>query len=570
MAKSEYDSRFPDVNPSWYKKCTTGNFGSEDFKYCYGKIEWENGAVFEGAICKTKPHGSKIRSNVYAEEGKITWPDGSILKIVAGGCGGNVYEGLYIGGEEIKLMIFDSYRVAKIKPTHTNGKLVELPPPINPNQLILREDGTYREYEPESSPPDQPKMYSGGYWDFTYDGFSSCDEWIDHHECVGTINFSDGSTYNGVLTKIDDKEIGASGQGVITYADGSILKASWQMAVGEWNVNDHTKEIDGEKYSSILLWPAQYSKPEKGRTIKGVVYGHNYKIEHVYVLRGYPPNEPSINGKYEQAQNLPEKVFVGGGYDPKNEKKSNKPDVDERKDPPKTYRAQNDNELLPAASGSGFAISKDGYVLTNNHVINGCQALNIHTNGKLISARLIASDPINDLALIKGSFKPQTVFYINTSTPKLLDDIYVAGYPFGYAISSSIKITKGIVSSLSGIGDNFSQMQIDAAIQPGNSGGPVVDKKGNVVGIVVAKLNMEVVYEDYGVIPENTNFAIKSTTAKSFAESNNIRLISKSSYKNKELGRYISNGTYYLSCMMTMARIKEMKTEKVFFKNIIK
>jgi len=76
------------------------------------------------------------------------------------------------------------------------------------------------------------------------------------------------------------------------------------------------------------------------------------------------------------------------------------------------------------------------------------------------------------------------------------------------------------------------------------------------------------VFEDYGVIPENTNFAIKSSTAKSFAESNNIRLISKSSYKNNGLGEYISNGTYYLSCMMTMAKIKEMQTQKVFFQNI--
>jgi S1-C subfamily serine protease len=278
----------------------------------------------------------------------------------------------------------------------------------------------------------------------------------------------------------------------------------------------------------------------------------------------------------------PEKISVstGGGYVPKNEQESNKPDVDERKDPPKTYKAQeeenpnsaglNNNKLLPAASGSGFAISKDGYVLTNHHVINGCQALNIHTNGKLISARLIASDPINDLALIKGNFKPQTVFYINPSTPKLTDDIYVAGYPFGYAISSEIKITRGAVNSLSGLGNNFSQMQIDAAIQPGNSGGPVLDKKGNVFGIAVAKLNMQAVFEDYGVIPENTNFAIKSTVAKSFAESNNIHLISKSSYKNTDLREYISNGTYYLSCMMTLAKIKEMTTQKVFFKNITK
>jgi len=230
----------------------------------------------------------------------------------------------------------------------------------------------------------------------------------------------------------------------------------------------------------------------------------------------------------------------------------------------------NDNKLLPAASGSGFAISKDGYILTNNHVINGCQALNIHTNGKLVSARLIASDPINDLAIIKGDFKPQTIFYLDPSTPKLLDDIYVAGYPFGYDINNSIKITKGIVSSLSGLGNNFSNMQIDAAIQPGNSGGPVLYKKGKVIGVVVANLYMETVYKDYGVIPENTNFAIKSSVAKNFAESNDIRLIKKNLYRNRSLGKYISNGTYYLSCMMTMTRIKEMQTKKVFFQNITK
>ena len=253
------------------------------------------------------------------------------------------------------------------------------------------------------------------------------------------------------------------------------------------------------------------------------------------------------------------RIFADNQADnePKNEQQSNNTDTDDKK-------------LLPAASGSGFAISKDGYILTNNHVISGCQALNIHTNGKLLPARIIAKDPINDLALIKGNFKPQTVFYINSSSPRLLDDIYVAGYPFGYAVSSSIKMTTGIISSLSGIGNNTANMQIDAAVQPGNSGGPVVDKKGNVVGVAVAKLDVQAVFEDFGVIPENTNFAIKSSTARSFAESNNISLIKKNAYKGSDLGSYIENGTYYLSCMMTMAKIKELGTQKVFFKNIAK
>lgn len=258
----------------------------------------------------------------------------------------------------------------------------------------------------------------------------------------------------------------------------------------------------------------------------------------------------------------------GGGYDPRNEPPRptpSPPKYEVVKEPEKQY---DDKKLLPAASGSGFAISDDGYVITNFHVIEGCQAINIHSRGELVPAKLIATDQVNDLSLIKGNFKPETIFYLNSSAPQLLDDIYVAGYPFGYEVSSSIKITRGIVSSLSGIGNNYSNMQIDAAIQPGNSGGPVLDKKGNVVGIAVAKLDVSKVFESYGVVPENTNFAIKSNVARNFAESNNVKLIQKNTYQSKDLGNYISNGTYYLSCMMTMAKIKSMESEKVFFKNI--
>jgi len=388
---------------------------------------------------------------------------------------------------------------------------------------------------------------------FDFSKLELCENFTQSSECFGRIEFENGAVFEGEMQTGTNYY---ARKGTITWSNGTILKitADWDGFVSKALL------ISGGETTLIDLSSFDYQ-----------VAKVQPSFENGKLVETPPPINPiQLDFKLATGLYLPPDLYTGGGYDPKNEQESNKPDVDERKDPPKTYRAQNDNELLPAASGSGFAISKDGYILTNNHVVNGCQALNIHTNGKLVSARLIASDPINDLALIKGSFKPQTVFYINPSTPKLLDDIYVAGYPFGYAISSSIKITNGIVSSLSGLGDNFSQMQITNAIQPGNSGGPVVDKKGNVVGIAVAKLNMQAVFEDYGVIPENTNFAIKSSTAKSFAESNNIRLISKSPYKNKELGEYISNGTYYLSCMMTMARIKEMKTEKVFFKNIIK
>ena len=72
-----------------------------------------------------------------------------------------------------------------------------------------------------------------------------------------------------------------------------------------------------------------------------------------------------------------------------------------------------------------------------------------------------------------------------------MQEIFVAGYPFGKEISSSVKITKGIISSLTGMGNNFSNIQIDAALQPGKSGDPVFDAKGNVVDVAVTKLDLK-------------------------------------------------------------------------------
>ena len=153
-------------------------------------------------------------------------------------------------------------------------------------------------------------------------------------------------------------------------------------------------------------------------------------------------------------------------------------------------------------------------MITNNHVIEGCQHVKIHHNGKAIPATVVTYDPQNDLALLKGDFRPSTVLPLSNTRPELLQDVYVAGYPFGRKISAAIKVTKGIVSSLTGIGNNFSQIQTDAALQPGNSGGPILDDKGNVIGVAVAKLDIKKILKDFGVIPEDTNFGVKTSVVK--------------------------------------------------------
>jgi hypothetical protein len=226
-----------------------------------------------------------------------------------------------------------------------------------------------------------------------------------------------------------------------------------------------------------------------------------------------------------------------------------------------------DNKVINASSGSGFAVSPDGYVITNNHVIEGCQEVILHTKEKDIKTRIISFDPQNDLALLKGDFQPKTVFALSNNRPELLQDIYVAGYPFGNAISSSIKVTKGIISSLTGIGNNFSNIQIDAALQSGNSGGPIIDDNGNVIAVAVSKLDAKYMLENFGSIPENTNFGIKSSVVKSMLDSNDVVRPdpNQNEIRKTRLGKIISSGTYFISCWMTQAQINLLKSKKVLF-----
>ena len=218
------------------------------------------------------------------------------------------------------------------------------------------------------------------------------------------------------------------------------------------------------------------------------------------------------------------------------------------------------DDLQFAASGSGFAVSRDGHLVTNFHVIEGCEEVILHSEGRQYLLDLITFDPKNDLALLKADFRPAAVFALSNKRPELLQDIYVAGYPFGYEISSSVKVTKGIISSLTGIGNDYSNIQIDAALQSGNSGGPILDDYGNLVGVAVAKLDVEYLMEHFGDIPENTNFGIKANVLAGLLDSNAIPALPANDQQiNKsQLGRNIANGTFYLSCWMTPAQMETM------------
>ena len=237
----------------------------------------------------------------------------------------------------------------------------------------------------------------------------------------------------------------------------------------------------------------------------------------------------------------------------------------EKKEKPKKQTPDpDDNKIVAASSGTGFYVSNSGHIISNNHVVDGCHTVKMNFKGREISADVLAVDKANDLAILKADIVPEKVYPIADEDASLLEDIIIAGYPLGKKVSAAIKTSKGSITSLAGYGDNYSEFQTDAALNQGNSGGPVMDQKGNVVGVAVANYG-----KDAGV--ESFNFGIKSSTLKTFANANGLKFLppNNKDLSNKELGKLITEATIYLECHMTVAKIKRMIAEaenkKAFF-----
>ena len=239
------------------------------------------------------------------------------------------------------------------------------------------------------------------------------------------------------------------------------------------------------------------------------------------------------------------------------------------------YAGKDPNELVAVASGSGFFINKQGNIVTNEHVVEGCNNMTIVIDGEEIKAEVIATDNVNDLALLKTEFKNKNYFKLSKDDVDRSQPVKAIGYGFGKNYSSDIKVTAGIVNSLSGYNDNYSEFQMDAAIQSGNSGGPVINEEGQVVGVSVAALDSIAVLEDTGTLPQNVNYAIKTSTLKQFLNSKDIDyeesgggLFSFFGISNDSINDLIDEASVYLSCYMTYAQIEENMTTKVMFENI--
>ena len=165
------------------------------------------------------------------------------------------------------------------------------------------------------------------------------------------------------------------------------------------------------------------------------------------------------------------------------------------------------------SSGSGFFLTSTGIIATNAHVVENAKTLKVHLSNEIgnfeYSAKVLLADSKNDVALLKiedEKFKGLSeIPYILVEKAEIGENAFTIGYPLNDVMGTNYKVTDGIISSVSGIDDDLRYYQISVPLQPGNSGGPLFNSSGNVIGITSARLNSKAV----GTEIENVNYAIK-------------------------------------------------------------
>lgn len=167
------------------------------------------------------------------------------------------------------------------------------------------------------------------------------------------------------------------------------------------------------------------------------------------------------------------------------------------------------------SGGSGFWISSDGWIVTNEHVVPGAKVVDLRLrDGQVVQARVVETDPANDLALLKAEHAPETWHAISTGDTdlELGRTVFTVGYPNPVSQGIEPKFTDGRISAASGIGDSKDSYQITVPLQPGNSGGALVDfATGWVVGVVNASLR-----GSGGIAADNVSYAIKCKVVSDF------------------------------------------------------
>lgn len=175
--------------------------------------------------------------------------------------------------------------------------------------------------------------------------------------------------------------------------------------------------------------------------------------------------------------------------------------------------------LPDPSTGTGFFITTDGYIITNHHVVTGAQRIEVRTGNQKLLAHMIKGDLVNDLALlkVKGQFDPLPLG--DSRITRLGEPVFTIGFPNTTVQGVKPKYSAGRINSRSGMQDDQRQFQIDAPLQPGNSGGALINEaNGNVIGVITCRLDDLKTFNLTGSLPQNVNYALKAEVIHAFVQ----------------------------------------------------
>jgi S1-C subfamily serine protease len=204
-----------------------------------------------------------------------------------------------------------------------------------------------------------------------------------------------------------------------------------------------------------------------------------------------------------------------------------------------------------ASTGTGFIVA-EGRVLTNHHVIDGCQrVVGVLANRRRVDLGIGPRDARRDLAILSGPRDIGPALAFRDGPPRRGDEVVTYGFPLTGILGSGPTLTTGEISALTGLRDDPNTMIISAPVQAGNSGGPLLDRAGNVLGVIVAKLAALRIAERTGDLPQNVNIAIQGRTALEFLRRNGVeprRSPSIAHYPAAEVGEIAHPSTVLIEC----------------------
>lgn len=206
----------------------------------------------------------------------------------------------------------------------------------------------------------------------------------------------------------------------------------------------------------------------------------------------------------------------------------------------KDGRRHSSSEPVLISTGTGFYVTTKGHIVTNYHVIEGCEQVRYKEHNLAI----VAIDKVNDLALLELPSTTTEHVILAKDRPVLSEGVKVYGYPLAMILGTDITVTRGNISSLSGISGDYSRFTISAPIQPGNSGGPIVNDNNEVIGVVVSTLDNIKLSKDMGIQSQNVNFGIRIDSLRNMMLANEI--VEPVSLLSNEIN--YEKTTIYLKC----------------------